>query len=159
MENESKGAAEKHRYQAHRDMFIDIWSQITSQFEPFFRSYRVDKVAFAIQVVNLVLACIFFYYVLKDPLDKLTGKSEYIALGFNILILVFIAVFIQNITELKIMRWQTIFDMNRKLSFHYLIIFVCINLFSYWFKFIYKAIATMKSTYFNGQGAVGEAND
>jgi hypothetical protein len=159
MEEESEGAAEKHRYQAHRDLFTELWSQIKDQFKPFFRSYRVDKVAFAIQVVNLVLAYIFFYYVLKGPLDKLTGKSEYTALGFNILILVFIAVFIQTITELKILKWQTIFDMNRKLSFHYFIIFICINLCSYWFKFIYKAIATMKSAYLNGQATGADVND
>ena len=151
MNDEINVSTEKHKYHTHRDLYGEFYSGIKKQFEPFFRSYRVDKVAFCIQVANLVLVSMFFVYVLKDPIEKFTRKGGYAGLGLNVMVVVLLGLLISALLENKLVKWQTIFDMNRRLSSEYLIIFILLNLFSYWGKFFYKTAHASKTLSLDGK--------
>ena len=105
---------------------------IDDYFKPIFDSYNKNKITFFLQVVNFLLVFILSNFTLDWMLKILTiGIKGSGILGMRILLLLIPILVLSAIKENVVLRWQTLFNMNRDYTKKWLKRFLILNIILY----------------------------
>lgn len=124
-----------YKYNTTVDIMRAVFVDFNTFFEPFFESYKKSKFTFFFQVVNLVLAFFIIKISLSSPLEKITpGLQGADRSSFQILFLLVFLIIISLLKENKILKWQTFFQMGRKLTLNFMTVLIYLSLIIYFVK-------------------------
>ena len=119
-------------YTSNSEIWHDLIKNLEEHFDPFLYSYKIDKGRFIIHTINLVLGMLFLYIpatiLLNKVADNISGSS---ALAARILIVVVSLIVASLVTDKEVLKWQTLFCMEKPLAKQWTKGLVLLNFTSY----------------------------
>jgi hypothetical protein len=107
-------------------------NSIADYIEPLKKSYYLDRANFVIQSINLTFVFIIVNFFTGDlityVLEKVTSSGIF---GLKVVGLFALTIFFSAINRIPFLKWQTIFQLNRKLTRWLFIILLLINVSLY----------------------------
>jgi len=104
-------------YTSNSEIWLELVKSLEEQFDPFFYSYKTDKRRFIIHAINLVLGMLFLYIpatlLLNKVTDNISGSS---VLAMRIFIVAVSLIVASIVTDKKVLKWQTLFCMEKHLA-------------------------------------------
>lgn len=127
-------------YSSDKDLFAELFAALLTHCDPFVKSYEIDKKAFALQTANLILIFVFLNYALHGLLSSITQQAGSASLGLNLLITIVLAWVLSALSANKVLKWQTLFEMNYQYTKKWLRRLIVLNVVGYWIKYFWMAV-------------------
>ncbi len=122
----------RYKYSNHGELWTEMMSSFLSYFKPFFNSFLIKKKTFVLQIINLVLVFVLLNLFLGGFLDRvITRITEDDSVGLKILLLIMVVGSLSAIKANKVLRWQTLFELNHKLTKQCFWLLMSVNLLLY----------------------------
>lgn len=130
----------RYKYQSFKEAFGDIGDSVVGHFEPIFESYRLDPITFCLQGTNLVLVFVALNQVFGPLVDWLTHLMvDNSIFGVRTITLIGVAAWVSTLKGNKTIRWQLLFEVNKKMTKKILAGLLLVNAGAYGIKEAYAA--------------------
>jgi len=111
-----------YKYNTDKDILHEFRDSINGYLNPLYKSYRLDKKTFALQIVNFVLVFFILYFLfdwsgfLDFAIKGIFGSSMAATKIFLVLIITCVG---SILNKSEVFKWQTLFEMNFTVSRRY----------------------------------------
>jgi len=127
MDVDTNSSGNQYRYNSHGELWHEFLLNIVQQLEVVESSYRFDRWTYMLQVANVVLAYNLLHSVLEGFIAPLSNYAS-AAYGLLFSITFICPVLLQPLTDNSLLKWQTAFKLNRKMTRDYLFILIALNI-------------------------------
>lgn len=127
-------------YSSDKDLFSELFVALLTHCDPFVKSYEIDKKAFALQTANLILIFVFLNYALHGLLSSITQQAGSASLGLNLFITIVLAWVLSALSANKVLKWQTLFQMNYQYTKKWFRRLIALNIVGYWSKYLWMTV-------------------
>lgn len=129
----------QYKYKNDKDIIRDCIKSINDYFDVVFESFEKDIKTFILQVVNLILVFVFLNFFISPFINSLLVNIKGSGIiSYKILLLLICTIFIQTLLKNSVIKWQTLFKMDYKMTKIYFLRLALLNLTFYGGRELYR---------------------